>query len=102
MASFILVCQTALQEYLFGLQFRSCFLLTVMKMSRWFQSTTTTGHQPNHRPMAEAALAAPLLGMYDVPVNDLAIAVVFYERHLLLLNQMTMFFDCPVNELNFL
>ena len=39
---------------------------------------------------------------YDVPVNDLAIAVVFYERHLLLLNQMTVFFDCPVNELNFL
>ena len=51
--------------YSFGFQFRSCFLLTVMKMSQ--------------------SLVLP-------PVNDLAIATVFYERHLLLPNQLTGFF----------
>ena len=76
--------------YSFGFQFRSCFLLTVMKMSRWFQSTTTTTTGNNrpptkHHPTAESAAAGPLLhtdyiGTYDVvpPVNDLAIAVVFF------------------------
>ena len=76
--------------------------VSVLFFAHSYENESLVPKHHHNRPPTKPSNGRSRSRRYDVPVNDLAIAVVFYERHLLLLNQMTVFFDCPVNELNFL